>query len=990
MMNTLFPSGRWLRMLYAAFFITPVVYFRASTAEYHPPRQRRAPWIGVVLLCCFALAGSAQNTAMEELQRADKQFNLYAYNLALRTYENALKMSPANPYILARIADCHFQLNRPQESLKWYAQAVNQNTAESDASLRYGKALMHTGDYVGAKKQFLYYAEGNKVVGRHFADMCDYAINASGKSALYQIREEQINTAASDYSPVFWGDKVVYCSARGDMARKGAKATQDWAGTNKNQLFYVGRNGPNGVLAEPRFLRSDLQNDYNEGPVSYSADGRRVAFCRNNFIDGARQIADRGLNMSLYTADVSNGAWINIRPFPFNGSDFATGFPCLSADGNTLWFSSNDPVGSGGGWDIYVSEWRAGVWEQPRNLGLPVNTPGNEVTPFVEGKNLYFASDWHKGFGGLDVFRADLNGDETGANIYHLGPGINSSRDDYGFIFNSTENMGYVTSNRSEGRGNEDIWQVRKRMDEFTVVVIDGQTNPVPDAEIDFSACGAGSKRSDSDGRYSFAVTTGKADCRITVRKAGYTPTSTTIRSNGERTVTAILLRDYGGSASASNERFGETASTESYSPAQYGNKTNSASKAQPAGGTEVLAGKKTSAPANTTTSQAGPVLNGYAIQLAASPEKFSESKLNKYGDLTNYGNLYQKWEGKTHKLRLGIFTSKEDANQIFKQIKSKYKDCFVADEKNADAALAVEIDRNQRPAQYSDVTAKSGAVVVRQVNPATPPAPALHFSVQVGSHGAGHSVALNTYAPVMSIGNLYTKAENGLTKVRLGVWSNYDDAATALSQAIEAGYNDASIVTDKAGEETTNLLLSGVATDASMEASSAPAPTVYSTPSKSVPSGKTKTAAQKPMEPNAPANAKSEAAPAPVQYSTPTRPGSKSKSPAAEEEASDVAEKPAPYATSVDKLEKEPGRYFVRICSVTSDPKMFNVRQAEKAGGKLETRASGNGATVMLLGGFTDLSGAIDAHQRLLELGYKDAYVVKETEDLVLRRVKI
>jgi Tol biopolymer transport system component len=214
------------------------------------------------------------------------------------------------------------------------------------------------------------------------------------------------------------------------------------------------------LLQKPSFLRSDVQNNRNEGPVSFSSNGRRVAFSRNKFISGTRQIAETGMNMSIYIADVEEGTWKNVKAFPFNGSNYATGFPCLSPDGNKLIFASTQPGGFGG-WDIYVSNLTSNGWSEPRNLGTPLNTPGNEVTPFFDGEDLYFSSDWHKGFGGLDVFRASLGREEI-TEVFHMGPGVNSPRDDYGFIFNTDDNIGYLTSTRSGGRGNEDIWMLSK------------------------------------------------------------------------------------------------------------------------------------------------------------------------------------------------------------------------------------------------------------------------------------------------------------------------------------------------------------------------------------------------------------------------------------------------------------------------------------------------------------------------------------------------
>lgn len=495
----------------------------------------------LVVLLCTATNAFAQNLVQEDLRRADKQFDLYAYNLAIRTYESVLKSEPNNAHALARIADCYYQLNRPEESLTYYDRAVSQPNADLEVMLAYGKALMQTGDYIGAKKWFRYYGEGSPVIGKHYADMCDFAITASKKEGIFKVKNEPLNTNSDDYAPAFLGSRVVYNSARSDIERKSApKSSQDWTGSAYNQLFVTQRNMQDGYLQRPEFLRSDLENNYNEGPASFSADGRRVAFCRNNFIDGTRQIAEKGISMSLYIADVVDGRWANEKSFPHNGSDFATGFPCLSPDGNTLYFASNQVNGLGG-WDIYVSTFTVNGWSAPRNLGAPLNTAGNEVTPFFDGKNLYFASDRHMGLGGLDIFRADISDDPI-SNIFHLGPGINSARDDYGFIYSESVNYGYFVSNRAGGRGNTDIWQAKKTIDEFTVLVQDVNQNPIPFAEIDFTNCGAGVMQTDNRGYYGFAVAVGKADCNVTVRRAGYLEQGLAIRSAGEKNLVVTLM----------------------------------------------------------------------------------------------------------------------------------------------------------------------------------------------------------------------------------------------------------------------------------------------------------------------------------------------------------------------------------------------------------------------------------------------------------------
>ena len=140
---------------------------------------------------------------------------------------------PNNARALARIADCYVQTNRPEDALPYYERATNAPGMDPEVMLRYGKALMMTGDYITAKTWFQFYAEGNPSEGNHFANMCDYAISASNKDALYIPKLEPLNTEAADYSPAFLGDRVVYNSARTDIKRKtNAKSTTDWSGSS--------------------------------------------------------------------------------------------------------------------------------------------------------------------------------------------------------------------------------------------------------------------------------------------------------------------------------------------------------------------------------------------------------------------------------------------------------------------------------------------------------------------------------------------------------------------------------------------------------------------------------------------------------------------------------------------------------------------------------------------------------------------------------------
>ena len=986
----------------------------------------RAAWLSLAFVSATTLL-AAQSSLSEDLQRADKQYDLYAYNLALKTYEEVLKIQPNNAHALARTGDAYFQLNRPEDALPWYDRAVKRQDVEPEALLHYGKALLQTGDYAGAKKWFQRYAETNATVGEHFVGVADYAAQTANKDGLYSVKNEALNTVFADFSPTFYGSRVAYSSSRTDIQRQTqSKSSSDWSGAAYNQLFITQRNPEGLYLQKPQFLRSDLQNAYNEGPVSFSADGKRVAFCRNNFIDGTRQIAEKGLNMSLYTADVVDGSWVNVKAFPYNGSDFATGFPTLSPNGKMLLFASNQPGGLGG-WDIYVSNWVSENWTTPRNVGTPLNTPGNEVTPFYDGSNLYFSSDWHRGLGGLDVFRAEL-GEESVANVFHLGPGINSSYDDYGYVYSDEQRIGYLTSTRPGGRGHEDIWQVIKKREStppvavvnttpvfspatptqystptpnstpsnpnsgpaaewgtLYVLVNDEYGNVLPNANLDFSTCRLGLGHTDNDGKFFFRSLSYVVDCSVEISKAGYRDTHVDLNGFGQRNVVVAMAHDkrqefvgsivdrqtktmlpdvivevsYGGKTIQTSTDYkgaytlalepgatynltyqksgyntymsrtrpgstgmsipqvqlerivdyaASTSATTTERPIQYSNNPTPSNTTPTATISLLSAAKPTPQP---TAEQH---FNGYSIQLAATPDNLTGAFLSKYEELSKHGNLYAKNEDNVNKLRLGIYPTKTEAQDKLKVIQKKaaFKSAFVVEERGADDNLLVGSATVTAPVQYNTRTTPAPVIDNSEVR----------YSVQLGSFSADKPIAISEYTPLSNLGNIYTKAENGMNKVRLGVWNQHGDADAARTEAVNRGFKDAIVVTERASDQSLQAFM----------ISKTAAPTQYATT--------TDKRASKGVEPVRP-----------VVYST---------------------------KTNVTNY------YYIRVAALSNPERLDREKLAGL--GNIELRDLDKNLTMLLLGAFPDLESATSVLNQARARGFEEAYIVREEKGKLVR----
>ena len=202
-------------------------------------------------------------------------------------------------------------------------------------------------------------------------------------------------------------------------------------------LYYVSQRDSN-KWGIPHLLSKNLPINAHQGPSSLSADGRELYFTAND-----------ETGQRIFIASKSGNDWTNIRPFAHNRPNFSTTHPSLSPDGRRLFFASDMPGGYGG-FDIYVCEWTPRGWGTPQNLGPGVNTPENELFPFVQGNGeLYFSSTAHGSMGGMDIFSVrEVNG--VWGLPHRLEEPINSTADDISYTAaDSNGTSGYIASNRN-------------------------------------------------------------------------------------------------------------------------------------------------------------------------------------------------------------------------------------------------------------------------------------------------------------------------------------------------------------------------------------------------------------------------------------------------------------------------------------------------------------------------------------------------------------
>ncbi|MFC3560306.1 OmpA family protein [Pedobacter jamesrossensis] len=412
------------------------------------------------------------------IKEADTQYELYNYTKAVSLYKKAYDKKPSLK-AAQRIADIYNRQRNFAEAEKWYAIASADKNAKGDDILRLAKALKNTGKYTEARAQYLHYLQMEKGASGENESMwlqsLDSAVKWSGQPLNIAVSNQKIlNSPSSDWGANVYNSTIIFTSDRAGKSLQPVKRPFlkfDGKRVPENEVYGWTGNGYLKVYQQKgqdsaSLFPLSLLSAYHVGPACFTSDGKRVCFAATKIDDSISYSKSKVLGGKLGTARIeifyseisSQGEWGAILPVPFNRpKEYSVGDPFVSADGRTLYFSSDMPGGKGGT-DIYMAQQSAdGVWSSPVNL-VTINSPGNERTPALgTDGSLYFSSDGWIGLGGLDIFKSHHTGSAYLAPV-NLGVPLNSPQDDFAFIPVGTR-TGYLSSNRIGGAGQDDIYQ---------------------------------------------------------------------------------------------------------------------------------------------------------------------------------------------------------------------------------------------------------------------------------------------------------------------------------------------------------------------------------------------------------------------------------------------------------------------------------------------------------------------------------------------------
>ena len=421
-------------------------------------------------LSLFVLATIA--FGQQKLKAADKLFKSMSYVEAAKLYEAYLEKN-TSPSIetITNVADTYYFINDMRKALPWYQKLYEiQGQNVSDIYLlRYTQSLRGVRDYDKANaivKEHLKKKGDNGQVKR-FTNAQNYLDSLAKKESLYEIRNLEINTPNSDFGNTYFGNKLVYSSSND----AGATKLYSWNQQPFLSMYVAERNLSNGSLFNQKLFLDEVNSTYHDATITFASDLKTFYYTTNTLNKKKLKNDASGTNnFQIIKAWLENGKVTKTEKLFFNSLDYSVGHPALSPDGKWLFFVSDMPGGIGET-DIYVCEvFEDGKLNSPVNLGPKINTVGREMFPYYSNGMLYFSSEGHYGFGGLDVFESKHNG-KNFSNPKNLGEPINSNKDDFSYIIDSELKTGYFSSNRDMGKGDDDIYYFTKKIPECNQIV---------------------------------------------------------------------------------------------------------------------------------------------------------------------------------------------------------------------------------------------------------------------------------------------------------------------------------------------------------------------------------------------------------------------------------------------------------------------------------------------------------------------------------------
>ena len=404
------------------------------------------------------------------LDAAEKAYNLGEYQKAATIYES-LQKAEQNKGVRGMenfyLGECYRNLGVMSKASTAYKRAISFNYDDDDALLRLAECYRVLGKFDEAQDAYEQYAQKHKTDRRASEGLASIPLGRDNWTEMTSKKTSPVDSGYvispmkefnaskySDFCPAYVGDAydaVYFTSMRTQKKhRKSSKITGQGHAT-----LYMSRIDGRGKWTTPEPMDEPFgQSQVDDGVACISADGRTMLFTRCPLND------EEGNPAQCFEMKREGGRWSDpVRVTPGGDSTMMVAHPAISPDGQTIYFVSDKEEGGHGGKDIWMALRNTDdSWGPAQNLGPMINSQGDEMFPYVrQDGSIYFSSNGHKGYGGLDIYRAVMT-DAGRYEVTNMGLPINSQGDDFGIAFMGSAEEGLLSSNRDNSRGVDNIY----------------------------------------------------------------------------------------------------------------------------------------------------------------------------------------------------------------------------------------------------------------------------------------------------------------------------------------------------------------------------------------------------------------------------------------------------------------------------------------------------------------------------------------------------
>lgn len=408
----------------------------------------------IIILTLFFILNLNAQTALDS---AELFFNTKQYAKAVDMYNKTVSIQPTKQSFV-NLAKSYTGLRMFDKALYAYSLALDYDTFTGMEKKLFLNILKNNGKYKEARA----YIIANSYFNQFELRIIDSIEKWNKKFTEFELKNLSINSEKNDFSLQPLGnDKFIFTSDR--ITNENQKVSFEFNDEAYLDLYTLKKSDFN--IDKSKVERFKKNSNYHDATSFYDSKNNKLYFTRNFYDEKKNKqsnVAISKLKIVILELD-SNYKIKNEVDFIHNDPTFNISHPCLDKTGKRLFFVSDMPGGYGGT-DIYYSDLDySGNWSKPINIGQNINTLQNEMFPFIVNNEIYFSSEGHIGFGGLDIFKSYMVKKGENSVPINMGNIINSPFDDFSFYtFNDKIDSGFIASNRPGGKGLDDIYMFKK------------------------------------------------------------------------------------------------------------------------------------------------------------------------------------------------------------------------------------------------------------------------------------------------------------------------------------------------------------------------------------------------------------------------------------------------------------------------------------------------------------------------------------------------